>query len=64
MPHRCIPLGVGQETGSLEVGKDADIAIWDIAEPAALSYHIGFNPCIASMVNGQWLKPPAAGALS
>jgi imidazolonepropionase len=37
-------LGVQNETGSLEVGKRADLAIWNIAEPAELVYRIGFNP--------------------
>ena len=57
-------LGVSHDTGTIEAGKDADITIWDIAEPAALSYHIGYNPCIASMSNGKWLKRPVEGALS
>ncbi len=37
-------LGLAGETGSIEPGKRADIAIWDIADPAELSYRIGFNP--------------------
>jgi len=37
-------LGLGAETGTLEPGKAADIAIWDVAEPAELAYRIGFNP--------------------
>jgi imidazolonepropionase len=37
-------LGLDTETGSLKPGKRAEIAIWDIADPAELSYRIGFNP--------------------
>lgn len=37
-------LGLDAELGSLEPGKSAEIAIWDIADPAELSYRIGFNP--------------------
>jgi len=37
-------LGLGAETGTLEAGKAADIAIWDVAEPAELAYRVGFNP--------------------
>jgi imidazolonepropionase len=37
-------LGLAAEIGSLEPGKRAEIAIWDIADPAELSYRIGFNP--------------------
>ncbi|MEM7238087.1 MAG: imidazolonepropionase [Pseudomonadota bacterium] len=32
------------DRGTLEVGKRADLAIWDVGEPAELSYRIGFNP--------------------
>ena len=44
-------LGLGQSHGTLEVGKAADLAIWDIAEPADLAYSIGGNPC-AGVVRG------------
>ena len=37
-------LGLGASHGSLEPGKVADFAIWDIERPAALAYRIGFNP--------------------
>jgi imidazolonepropionase len=40
-------LGLGHEVGTLEVGKVADFALWDIARPADLPYAIGFNPCRA-----------------
>jgi imidazolonepropionase len=37
-------LGLQAQTGTLEVGKSADFAIWDIERPAELVYRIGFNP--------------------
>jgi imidazolonepropionase len=37
-------LGLAGETGTLEVGKWADLAIWDIERPAELVYRLGFNP--------------------
>jgi imidazolonepropionase len=37
-------LGLQAETGTLEVGKWADLAIWDVSEPAELVYRMGFNP--------------------
>jgi imidazolonepropionase len=37
-------LGLGATHGTLETGKAADLAVWDIAHPAELAYRIGFNP--------------------
>jgi imidazolonepropionase len=37
-------LGLESETGTLEIGKWADLAIWDIDRPAELVYRLGFNP--------------------
>lgn len=37
-------LGLDNEIGTLQTGKRAELAIWDCAHPAELSYHIGFNP--------------------
>ena len=37
-------LGLQHETGTLEAGKRADLAIWSISDPAELVYRIGFNP--------------------
>jgi imidazolonepropionase len=38
-------LGIAADAGSLECGKAADFALWDIARPADLAYAIGANPC-------------------
>jgi imidazolonepropionase len=37
-------LGMAASHGTLEAGKAADFAIWDIERPAELAYRIGFNP--------------------
>jgi imidazolonepropionase len=37
-------LGLAVETGTLEAGKWADLAIWDVESPAELVYRMGFNP--------------------
>jgi len=37
-------LGLQDSIGTLETGKDADLALWDITEPAELAYRIGYNP--------------------
>ncbi|MDN2565918.1 imidazolonepropionase [Aquibium sp. A9E412] len=45
-------LGLAQETGTLAPGKRAEIAVWDVAEPAALAYRIGFNPLHRRIAEG------------
>ncbi len=46
-------LGLAAETGTLEVGKRADLAIWSIGSPAELVYRMGFNPLHARLWRGQ-----------
>ena len=46
-------LGLAQEAGTLEVGKWADLAIWDIDRPAELVYRLGFNPLHQRVWRGQ-----------
>jgi imidazolonepropionase len=35
-----------EDRGTLEVGKQADFVVWNIAEPAELAYRFGFNPVV------------------
>jgi imidazolonepropionase len=46
-------LGVDQQVGSLEVGKMADLALWDISEPAELAYWVGGRRCRRLYKDGQ-----------
>ncbi|WP_457938288.1 imidazolonepropionase [Mesorhizobium sp. 10J20-29] len=46
-------LGLLADTGTLETGKSADLAIWDIESPAELVYRIGFNPLYRRVWRGQ-----------
>ena len=46
-------LGLHETHGTLEVGKAADFAIYDIADPAELSYAIGANPCRMVVKSGE-----------
>jgi len=45
-------LGLVDEVGTLEPGKWADFAIWNIERPAELVYRMGFNPLYARVRNG------------
>lgn len=47
-------LGVN-DTGSLEVGKRADLAIWNAEHPAELSYHVGFNSLNKRIFGGEFV---------
>jgi imidazolonepropionase len=42
--HAAQALGLAHETGTLEIGRSCDLAIWDIERPAELVYRMGFNP--------------------
>lgn len=41
--HAARALGL-DDCGTVEVGKRADLAVWNVTHPAELAYRIGFNP--------------------
>ena len=45
-------LGISDEVGTIEVGKKAELAVWNVDQPAELAYRVGFNP-LEEMVIGQ-----------
>ena len=45
-------LGLAYDRGTLEVGKRADIAIWDVNHPRDLAYWMGTNPLNALLIDG------------
>jgi imidazolonepropionase len=55
--HAARALGLQADAGSIEAGKRADFALWEIARPADLSCAIGFNPC-RGVVNAGVLRAP------
>lgn len=46
-------LGLSEEVGTLERGRWANLAIWDIDTPAELGYRMGFNPLYRRIWRGQ-----------
>jgi imidazolonepropionase len=50
--HAARALGLHEEIGTLECGKAADLAIWEIGSPADLSYQLGGNPLRAVVKKG------------
>lgn len=45
-------LGMQASHGTLEVGKAADLALWEVESPAELAYAIGANPCVGRVRAG------------
>lgn len=52
-------LGLGQELGSLEPGKRADLVVWNAQTFAEIPYWIGQNLVWAVVKSGQIVVPPA-----
>ena len=44
-------LGIGHEVGTIEIGKKAEFAVWNVDQPAELAYRMGYNP-LAEMLVG------------
>lgn len=49
-------LGLDHDIGTLEAGKRADFAVWDIDQPAELAYWLGGNPCSGVVRGGEWVE--------
>ena len=46
-------LGLQDTLGSIEIGKAADLAIWNVSTPAELAYRMGYNPLAQRMIKGR-----------
>lgn len=54
--HGAAALGLSDETGTLRAGKAADLAVWNIDEPAELSYWLGAAPLAQRWLAGERLN--------
>ena len=46
-------LGLGETHGTIEAGKVADLAFWQVGSPGELAYAMGANPCVRVLKSGQ-----------
>ena len=46
-------LGISEKVGTLAIGKQADLVLWDIEHPAQLAYQFGVNPCLQVIKAGK-----------
>lgn len=46
-------LGLGEQVGTLEEGKRADLALWDVDHPAELAYWVGGRSCRGVVKDGR-----------
>ncbi len=51
-------LGLSASCGTVEPGKFADLAVWDVDRPAELAYAIGMNRCTAVLRHGHPARDP------
>ncbi|HRH21355.1 MAG TPA: imidazolonepropionase [Brevundimonas sp.] len=51
--HGAAALGLADQIGTLEVGKAADLAVWNIDEPAELAYWLGAAPLSQRWLSGR-----------
>jgi imidazolonepropionase len=49
-------LGLMAETGTLEVGKSADFALWNVDDPAEMVFRLGFNPLWQRVFRGDPIR--------
>lgn len=49
-------LGLGDRKGSIEPGKDADLAIFQLEDYREIAYWFGANHCAGTMMSGNWAE--------
>jgi imidazolonepropionase len=61
--HAAAALGLS-DRGTLETGKRADLAIWDIDHPRELCARLGVNPCIDTVAAGTSCRAGGPGPIN
>jgi imidazolonepropionase len=51
--HAACALGLSATHGTIETGKRADFAVWDLQNPNELAYWFGHNPCSNIVIGGK-----------
>ncbi|MEX2303386.1 MAG: amidohydrolase family protein [Bryobacterales bacterium] len=57
-------MGLAERLGSLEPGKQADLAVFDVRDYREIPYYFGFNLCVMTMKKGRVIYEAKAGAYS
>ena len=52
-------LGLAGSRGTLAVGQQADLALWDLTHPREFGYWLGAHPCHATVRQGRYRGPRA-----
>jgi imidazolonepropionase len=53
-------LRLADRKGSVEVGKDADLAVFDVIDHREIPYWFGLNRCVATIMNGVPSEHPSS----
>ena len=56
--HAARALRIEDRAGTIEVGKRADLAMWNVDSAVELVYLIGHNPCVGVCQAGRWYPKP------
>lgn len=53
--NAALALGLGDRLGTLTVGKEADLLLWDVANPARLVCEVGWGAPLQRLLRGEYL---------
>lgn len=60
--HAAKALGMGETHGTLDIGKVADLAVWNCTDPSELSYWVGGSWLDRRIINGVASQPSQTGS--